>query len=97
VTPQLLLDAHRYKSSTLSTSKPKSKSAMWTFGGVALNQSATVSVDAMPGKQYPGVVTFISPIATVIGNARLYTVHVKLTDVAGLRAGMSARISLNSK
>jgi HlyD family secretion protein len=67
------------------------------IGGVALNQSATVTVDAMPGKQYPGVVTFISPVATVVGNARLYTVHVKLTDIAGLRAGMSARISLNSK
>jgi hypothetical protein len=40
------------------------------------------------------VVTFISPIATVVGNARLYTVHVKLTDIVGLRAGMSARIAL---
>ena len=67
------------------------------IGGVTLNQGATVSVDAMPGKQYPGVVTFISPVATVVGNARLYTVHIKLTDIAGLRAGMSARISLNGK
>jgi len=67
------------------------------IGGVVLNQGATVTVDAMPGKQYPGVVTFISPVATVVGNARLYTVHIKLTDIAGLRAGMSARISLTGK
>ncbi|MCX6015828.1 MAG: HlyD family efflux transporter periplasmic adaptor subunit [Chloroflexales bacterium] len=67
------------------------------IGGVTLNQNATVTVDAMQGKQYPGVVTFISPIATVIGNARLYTVHIKLTDIVGLRAGMSARISLIGK
>jgi len=67
------------------------------IGNVALNQNATISVDAMPGKQYTGVVTFISPVATVVGNARLYTVHVKLTDIAGLRAGMSARITLNDK
>lgn len=67
------------------------------IGGVVLNQGATVTVDAMPGKQYAGGVIFVSPIATVVGNARLYTVHVKLTDIAGLRAGMSARITLNSK
>lgn len=62
---------------------------------VQLNQKATISVDAIAGTKYTGTVSFISPVATVVGNARLYTVHVVLDDITGLRAGMSARISLN--
>jgi len=63
---------------------------------VQLNEKATVTVDAVAGTKYTGTVTFISPIATVIGNARLYTVHVTLDDITNLRAGMSARISLGN-
>jgi HlyD family secretion protein len=63
---------------------------------VQLNQKATINVDAVAGTNYSGTVTFISPIATVVGNARLYTVHVTLDQITDLRAGMSARISLGN-
>jgi HlyD family secretion protein len=63
---------------------------------VQLNQKATINVDAVAGTAYSGTVTFISPIATVVGNARLYTVHVTLDQITDLRAGMSARISLGN-
>ena len=63
---------------------------------VQLNQKANISVDAVTGTTYTGTVTFISPIATVVGNARLYTVHVTLDNTTDLRAGMSARISLGN-
>lgn len=63
---------------------------------IQLNQKATVTVDAVAGTKYTGTVTFVSPIATVVGNARLYTVHVTLDNTANLRAGMSARVSLDN-
>ena len=63
---------------------------------VQIDQKATITVDAIAGVSYTGTVTFISPIATVVGNARLYTVHVTLDDTTNLRAGMSARISLGN-
>lgn len=63
---------------------------------VQIDQKATINVDAIAGVSYTGTVTFISPIATVVGNARLYTVHVTLDDTTNLRAGMSARISLGN-
>ncbi|MCE2852459.1 MAG: HlyD family secretion protein [Roseiflexaceae bacterium] len=63
---------------------------------VQLNQKATINVDAVAGTNYSGTVTFIAPIATVVGNARLYTVHVTLDQITDLRAGMSARISLGN-
>ncbi len=64
------------------------------IANVSLDQRVTVSVDALPGQQFEGTVTFISPIANVVGNVRSYTIHIALDDVANLRAGMSARVNL---
>ena len=64
------------------------------IGNVALNQNVTVSVDAVPGQQYEGTVSFVSPIAVGVGNVRSYTIHVDLKETTNLRAGMSARVNL---
>lgn len=61
---------------------------------VVLDQRVTVNVDALAGQQFEGTVTFIAPIANVVGNVRSYTIHVVLDDVTNLRAGMSARVNL---
>jgi HlyD family secretion protein len=61
---------------------------------VAVDQRVTVSVDAVANQQFEGTVSFVSPIATVIGNVRSYTVFVNLNDTTNLRAGMSARVNL---
>jgi HlyD family secretion protein len=56
---------------------------------------ARVTVDAIPGKTFNGTVTFIAPTATLVGNVRTYPVRIVLdTQDAGLRAGMSARVSI---
>jgi len=61
---------------------------------VAVDQAVNVSVDALASQQFTGTVTFVSPVATVIGNVRSYTVHIVLDDTTNLRAGMSARVNL---
>ena len=64
------------------------------IANVSLDQRVTVSVDALAGQQFEGTVTFIAPIANVVGNVRSYTVHIALDDATNLRAGMSARVNL---
>ena len=64
------------------------------IANVTLNQRVTVSVDALAGQQFDGTVSFIAPIANVVGNVRSFTVHITLDDVTNLRAGMSARVNL---
>ncbi len=61
---------------------------------VSTNQRVTVSVDALAGQQFEGTVTFVAPIANIVGNVRSYTIHIALDDVTNLRAGMSARVNL---
>ncbi|MFZ9858102.1 MAG: HlyD family secretion protein [Roseiflexaceae bacterium] len=67
------------------------------IASITLDQRVTVSVDALAGQQFEGAVTFISPIANIIGNVRSYTIHIDLDDVTNLRAGMSARVNLLSR
>jgi HlyD family secretion protein len=57
-------------------------------------QTAQVQVDAIPGQTFSGKVAYIAPTATVTGTVRTYTVRVILDTQAGLRAGMSARVSI---
>lgn len=64
------------------------------IANVSLDQRVTVSVDALAGQQFEGTVTFISPIANIVGNVRSYTIHIDLDDTTNLRAGMSARVNL---
>jgi HlyD family secretion protein len=55
----------------------------------------TISVDAIPERDFTGSVAYIAPTATVIGNVRTYAVRVTLDEQDGsLRAGMSARVSI---
>ncbi|MBX0328217.1 efflux RND transporter periplasmic adaptor subunit [Oscillochloris sp. ZM17-4] len=57
-------------------------------------QSATVEVDAIPGQTFTGKVTYVAPTATVSGTVRTYAVRIVLDTQEGLRAGMSARVSI---
>ena len=59
---------------------------------------AEVTVDAIPGKTFAGTVTFVAPTATVVGNVRTYLVRITLDrQEEGLRAGMSARVSIKTE
>lgn len=55
---------------------------------------AEIRVDAVPETVFTGEVTYIAPTATVVGNVRTYLVRISVTDQAGLRAGMSARVNI---
>lgn len=57
-------------------------------------QLAEIRVDAVPDTVFKGEVTYIAPTATVVGNVRTYLVRISITDQAGLRAGMSARVNI---
>lgn len=57
-------------------------------------QQAEVRVDAIAGKVFTGKVIFIAPTATVAGSLRTFLVRLELTEQAGLRSGMSARIAI---
>jgi HlyD family secretion protein len=64
------------------------------IGKITLGQNAEVRVDSAPGKVIAGVVSYIAPTATAVGNIRTFLVRVNLTDLAGLRAGMTARVDI---
>ncbi|WP_240695789.1 efflux RND transporter periplasmic adaptor subunit [Candidatus Chloroploca sp. Khr17] len=55
---------------------------------------ATVTLDAIPGQTFTGNVSFIAPTATVVGNVRTFAVRITLDEQTGLRAGMSARVTI---
>jgi HlyD family secretion protein len=60
--------------------------------GVALEQRAIISVDALPDVQLEGRVTHISPLPTVEAGVTLYRVKIgfDVPQGSGLRVGMSA-------
>jgi HlyD family secretion protein len=60
--------------------------------GVALEQRAIISVDALPDVQLEGRVTHISPLPTVEAGVTLYKVKIgfDVPQGSGLRVGMSA-------
>jgi HlyD family secretion protein len=64
------------------------------IGKITLGQNAEVRVDSAPGKVIAGVISYIAPTATAIGNIRTFLVRVNLTDLEGLRAGMTARVDI---
>ncbi len=57
-------------------------------------QVAQVQVDAIPGQTFQGKVSYVAPTAIVSGTVRTYTVRVVLDTQGSLRAGMSARVSI---
>ncbi|MHB8085352.1 MAG: efflux RND transporter periplasmic adaptor subunit [Dehalococcoidia bacterium] len=58
---------------------------------VKTGQKVSISVDAVPNKTFTGVVSFISPYGTTVGNVVKYNVTISLdpSDVA-LKGGLSA-------
>ena len=57
-------------------------------------QVAQVQVDAIAGQTFQGKVIYVAPTATVTGTVRTYTVRIVLETQGALRAGMSARVSI---
>jgi HlyD family secretion protein len=66
---------------------------------VALSQPVKVTVDALPGKEFKGVVSAITPRSETKRGDVTYTVTVDLTDAAGapLRWGMTAYVDISVK
>jgi HlyD family secretion protein len=65
---------------------------------VALDQAATVEIDALPGKTFTGVVAAISPVNDSAATSISYPVTVRLTDdnLTGVLPGMNAVATLTS-
>lgn len=61
---------------------------------VRIGQSARITIDGIPGRTFSGSVTFIAPTASVVGNIRTFPVRVTLDQQDELRAGMSARVTI---
>ncbi|MCK4862993.1 MAG: efflux RND transporter periplasmic adaptor subunit [Dehalococcoidales bacterium] len=59
---------------------------------VELGQKAAVSVDALPDKEFEGIVTAVYPVPMEVGGVVLYKVKIGLenTDDSGIKVGMSA-------
>jgi multidrug efflux pump subunit AcrA (membrane-fusion protein) len=65
------------------------------IGSVHVNQSATVSVDAIPNLEFAAKVTAISVLPTTSSGVVSYSVTLRLTQGSGqLRAGMSATATI---
>ena len=66
---------------------------------VQVGQEATVTVDALEGRKFKGVVSEVSPIASDRRGDKVYTVKVDLDagPDAGLRWGMSAFAEVSSR
>jgi multidrug resistance efflux pump len=65
---------------------------------VEVGQKADLFADALPGEQFTGTVSFVSPAATVQGNVTTYKVKIKLDDNdGGLRIGMAVTADLQTE
>jgi len=66
---------------------------------VAIGQPVKVTVDAIPGREFKGVVTDITPRSETKRGDVTYTVTVELTDAtdAPLRWGMTAFVDISVK
>lgn len=65
------------------------------IGEVAVGQAGTVTLDAVPGRTFPGRVTRIAPMATLVSNIPVFYVAVEIGNADhALRAGMTGQASL---
>jgi HlyD family secretion protein len=65
---------------------------------VALGQTATLFADALPGQEFSGSVTFVSPAATIEGGVTTYKVKIKLDDTnSDLRIGMAVTADIQTE
>ena len=67
------------------------------IGRVTQGQPARVVAEALGGKAVTGKVSYIAPAATVSGNIRTYLVRIALDSPAGLRPGMSVRVTMSEQ
>lgn len=61
---------------------------------ISLGQSVTVSYDAFPGQKYTASVSSIDPSATESGTSINYKIKALISDVAGIRPGMTANMAV---
>jgi len=65
------------------------------IGRVAVAQPATVTLDAVPGRTFPGRVTRIAPTATLVSNIPIFYVAVEVDNTDHvLRAGMTGQATV---
>lgn len=56
---------------------------------VAAGQKARVTFDALPGKQFDGVVTAVAPNATIQSGVSTYIVSINIANAEGVRPGLT--------
>ncbi|MCS6800385.1 MAG: efflux RND transporter periplasmic adaptor subunit [Chloroflexota bacterium] len=61
---------------------------------VELNQVATVTLDALPGRTFRGRVVAIAPTATVAQGVASYLVSVAIDQPQGIKPGMTASVQI---
>jgi HlyD family secretion protein len=64
------------------------------IGKIKTGQAAEVRVDAIPETVFKGRIGYIAPTATSVGAIRTFLVRIELDDIQGLRAGMSAQVTI---
>ena len=69
------------------------------IGKISLGREAKITIDAFPDKKYHGVITHISPMATVGNNSiRVFQVKISIEDrLKEIRPGMSANVTIIGK
>lgn len=61
---------------------------------IALGQNVTVSYDALPGQTFSASVSSIDPSATENGTVINYKIKALVSDVTGIRPGMTANMAI---
>jgi HlyD family secretion protein len=61
---------------------------------VAPGQKARVAFDALPGKQFDGVVYAVAPNATIQSGVSTYAVSINIANAEGIRPGMSGNAGI---
>lgn len=67
------------------------------IAGIKLDQNATVTFDALPEKQFTGMVVKIDPIGVSQNNVTKYTATLELDNAEGVMLGMSADVEIVSQ
>src|SRR6185436_1184842 len=64
------------------------------IGNIIPDQNVTVSYDAFPGQTYTAKVSTIDPSATENGTVINYKIKALVTEITGIRRGMTANMSI---
>lgn len=66
------------------------------ISNIALGQSATVKIDALPGQRFAGTVSRISSLGTAGNGVTTYDVTVDLTEAKGVLSSMTASADIHT-